>query len=191
MSVSVSEPKTDDYADRRRHMRRSVYRTAELMLRGSAGHGVDCTVLDESEGGVQVELSQALDLPEELMIKFSDMASQLVRRCWAKGTRAGYQYIEIVPAQRRWADEVPPPPGEATPDRTSFVAFNDFIHISRPLLDLAGEPVEWLYPAELIHGLLSGATPALKIPLLAAPAPDERALVAEQYFFGPRWISRL
>jgi hypothetical protein len=183
MSVSVSK---DEYADRRRHMRRSVYRTAELMLRGSAGHGVDCTVLDESEGGVQVELSQALDLPEELMIKFSDMASQLVRRCWAKGTRAGYQYIEIVPAQRRWTDEVPPP-GEVAPDRASFVAFNDFIHISRPLLDLAGEPVEWLYPAELIHGLISGAAPALNKPLLTAPAQDERVLV----FFGPRWISRV
>jgi hypothetical protein len=116
------------------------------------------------------------------------MASQLVRRCWAKGTRAGYQYIEIVPAQRRWTDE--PPPGQAAPDRTNFVAFNDFIHISRPLLDLAGEPVEWLYPAELIHGLLSDAAGELKkLPL--APAQDEQKLVADQYFFGPRWILRL
>ena len=180
----------DEYADRRRHTRRSVYRTAELMLRGSPEPPIDCTVLDESEGGVQVELSQALDLPEELMIKFSDMASQLVRRCWAKGTKAGYQYIEIVPAQRRLVDDVPPPPSEA-----SFVAFNDFIHISRPLLNLAGEPADWLYPAELIHRLLADplklrASPQRGPLRLPGPGRAQNRLVAEQDFFGPTWISR-
>ncbi len=40
------------------------------------------------------------------------------------------------------------------------VAFDDFIHISGPLLALPGEPGEWLYPAEEIHALISGAVEA-------------------------------
>lgn len=171
MSEAAKEAiETDSFADRRRHARRSVYRTAELVLRG-AQEGVGCTVLDESSGGVQVELAQARDLPEELMLRFGDMAAQLVRRCWAKGNRAGYQYIEIVPAQRRWFPDLPGQAG-AAPD---FVAFNDFIHISRPLLDLPGEPADWLYPAEEIHALLSE-------PRHGAAGPVEK-----QNFFGPRW----
>jgi hypothetical protein len=75
----------EDDADRRRHSRRLVYRTAELVLRGA------------SDGGVQVE------------------------------------------------------PGV----RAAFVAFNDFIHISRTLLELAGEPADLIYPAEQIHALLT------------------------------------
>lgn len=158
-------------ADRRRHSRRSVYRSAELVLRG-AEKGVDCTVLDESFGGVQVELEKALELPEELMLKFSGMASQLVRRCWAKGNRAGYQYIEIVPAERRWITEGSPP-AEALPEPACFVAFNDFIHISGNLLNLAHEPADWIYPAEHIHALLAELPQAGLQPAHVAAVPME------------------
>jgi hypothetical protein len=162
------------------------------MLRDRADR-FDCTVLDESDGGVQVELEQAMQLPEELTIKFSDTASQLVRRCWAKGTRVGYQYIDIVPAQRRLMDDLKQPQqGEAA--MGSFVAFNDFVHISRPLLALAGEPTDWLYPAEEIHGLLAGGAepPAMRSKarrLFAVARVDEDA-AAGQGFFGPRWLAR-
>ena len=178
---------TDDYNDRRRHFRRSVYRTAELMLRG-APSGVPCTVLDESYGGVQVEVPRPLDLPDEVMIKFGDMATQLVRRCWARGNRAGYQFIEIVPAERRVLDDVPPPPMQAVAGQPGFVAFNDFIHISRPLLDLPLEPVEWLYPAEQIHALLAERA-SQGLPLLFRPVltvGDEQAQGSAVP--GPRWV---
>ncbi len=158
----------DNYADRRVHARRSVHRTAELLLRGRQDR-VGCTILDESTGGLQLELLQALDLPEEALIKFSDTASQLVRRCWAKGNRAGYQFIEMVPAQRPWLGNASMSPAEARPAEArpaearlagarlaeaNFRAFNSFIHISSALLELSSEPMDWLYPAEQVHELL-------------------------------------
>jgi hypothetical protein len=189
----MSECLDDQYADRRRHTRRSVYRTAELMVRDRADR-FDCTVLDESDGGVQVELEQAMQLPEELTIKFSDTASQLVRRCWARGTRAGYQYIDVVPAERRWVDNVPPPPLQAEAGLGSFVAFNDFVHISRPLLELAGEPTDWLYPADEIHAQLAAvAEPPVmrsKVRRLFALARADEDAAAGELFFGPRWLAR-
>lgn len=187
----------DNPADRRRHSRRSVYRSAELVLRGGRD-GLDCTVLDESDGGVQLELAQALELPEEAIIRFSDTASQLVRRCWANGTRAGYQYIDIVPAQRSWSPGVSPPPAQA---RANFTAFNDFIHVSRPLLELSGEPGELLYPAEEIHAWLRGEPRARQQPtyrgsgrenireLFAIPRMMEPEAIAERGFFEPRWVA--
>jgi len=97
---------TTDYADRRQDPRRPASRRAELLAANNA-QGVDCVILDESDGGVQIETAEPLDLPEQIIIKFSPHSSQLVRRCWAKGTRAGYQYIDIVPASRRKPLDMP------------------------------------------------------------------------------------
>ena len=68
------------YADRRKDLRRPTARRAELLAANNP-NGVDCMILDESDGGVQVETAQALDLPEQIIIKFSPQSSQLVRRC--------------------------------------------------------------------------------------------------------------
>jgi hypothetical protein len=87
------------------------------------------------------------------------MASQLVRRCWANGTRAGYQYIDIVPAQRRLLPEVPMPPLQAAASPGGFVVFNDFVHISRQLVYSSEEAMDLLYPAEQIHTLLRHYVP--------------------------------
>ncbi len=140
----------EDYADRRQHSRRSAYLAAELAARGGLD-AVGCTILDESEGGLQLQvaLSDAPRLPEEALIKFSDTASQLVRRCWANGTRAGYRYIEVDHAARSLFPGVL----AAQTARAKFLAFANFIDISRDCLDLPGEAA-LLYPAQQIHALL-------------------------------------
>jgi hypothetical protein len=136
---------TTDYADRRQDPRRPASRRAELLAANNA-QGVDCVILDESDGGVQIETAEPLDLPEQIIIKFSPHSSQLVRRCWAKGTRAGYQYIDIVPASRRKPLDMP-----ASASRADAIALNNFVQIALTLLDLPELPADCLAQADRIH----------------------------------------
>jgi hypothetical protein len=137
------------YADRRKDLRRPTARRAELLAANNP-NGVDCMILDESDGGVQVETAQALDLPEQIIIKFSPQSSQLVRRCWAKGTRAGYQYIDIVPVNRRKLLEIPAAAGSA-----DAIALNNFVQIALSLLDLPELPADCLAQADRIQTSLA------------------------------------
>src|ERR1700709_546936 len=102
----------DRHAGRRRHLGKPVNWSAGLTLR-TGEELCNCIVIDESDGGVQVELAEEIDLPDEVVIRFSDHASQLVRRCWSLGTRIGYQFIDPAPAMRRADLDVPPPAREA------------------------------------------------------------------------------
>jgi hypothetical protein len=166
----MSEADTlDRYADRRRHSRRPVNKAAELTLR--TGEDVfECTVIDESEGGVQVELDEEVELPDEAVIRFSDHASQLVRRCWSLGTKVGYQFIEAAPAMRPGLKDVPPPAREAEPS-----TIGEFACITAAALGLERPEMVFVYPAEYVHALLLSNQESVA----AAPdAPD---------FFGPRW----
>lgn len=84
--------------ERRKHFRTPMNRPAELRFQIRVGiYG--CTVLDESDGGLQVDLDREVYIPTELIIRFSDGASKLVRRCWFSGTRAGLQFIDFVEAE--------------------------------------------------------------------------------------------
>jgi len=138
----------DAYADRRRHLRKPVNRNAELTLRTGEDF-FDCTVIDESAGGVQVELAEEIDLPEEVVIRFSVHASQLVRRCWSLGTRVGYQFIDTAPATRRTVEDVPPPASAAAPTRAG-----DFACITPAALGLHCAEMAFEYPAQRISALL-------------------------------------
>jgi len=144
----MSETDTlDRYADRRRYFRKPVNKAAELTLR--TGEDVfDCTVIDESDGGVQVELAEALDLPDEVVIRFSNHASQLVRRCWSVGTKVGYQFIDPAPALRPQLEDVPPPA------RAAPVAIGDDACITAASLGLDRTEMAFVYPAERVHALL-------------------------------------
>jgi hypothetical protein len=144
----MSEADTlDRYADRRRHSRRPVNKAAELTLR--TGEDVfDCIVIDESDGGLQVELAEEIDLPDEVVIRFSDHASQLVRRCWSLGTKVGYQFIEPAPAMRRQIEDVPPPA------RAAPATIGDYACITAAALELDRTEMAFIYPAERVHALL-------------------------------------
>ncbi len=137
------------HSERRQHARRHAHRVAELILRDDQAHYI-CTIVDESDGGVQVETDHAAALADEVIIKFSDSATQLVRRCWANGNRAGYQFIEIVPVQRHLLQD-----DQQTPHQVDVVALNNFVAISRALLNLFVENPNCLYSVERICARLS------------------------------------
>jgi hypothetical protein len=138
-----------NYADRRRDFRHPVSRTAELLLPGNQTV-YSCTILDESDGGVQLETTGTTEPPEQALIRFSPQSSQLLRRCWAHGTRAGYQYIKMVPAKRRLQEESVSPfaPSDAA-------AVNVFLQIAHTLLDLSDNSAHWLQQTDQIEALLA------------------------------------
>ena len=161
----------DRYADRRRHFRKPVNKAAELTLR--TGEDVfDCTVIDLSDGGVQVELSEEIDLPDEVVIRFSDHASQLVRRCWSLGTKVGYQFLDPAPAMRRQIEDVPPPA------RAAPATIGDTACITAAALELDRTEMAFIYPAERVHALLRSNQES---------AVQPTALPDALHFFGPRW----
>ncbi len=91
---TVSEPAqpadlTDD--ERRRDKRKPVIKSAKIII-NHAGSVLNCFVVDESAGGVQVDLAAIVELPDHLTIQFSTGATYLARRAWAAGTRAGLQF---------------------------------------------------------------------------------------------------
>jgi hypothetical protein len=150
------------HADRRHHTRRQVLRPAELILRNDPASQI-CVVLDESDGGVQVETDGADVLPEEAVIKFSDNASQLVRRCWASGNRAGYQFVEMVAVQRHWLQD-----DQQRPQPVDILALNNFVAMSRTLLNLFVENPACLHSIEQICARLA------EVPHDHARIPDAR-----------------
>jgi hypothetical protein len=139
----------DAQADRRKHVRRPQQRQADLLPRGEPAQRI-CTILDASDGGVQVEIEDAETLPDDAIISFSDSASQLVRRCWASGNRAGYQYIEMVPVQRHWLQD-----NNQLLSAIDFLALNNFVAISRTLLNLFTESPDCLYSIEQVCARLA------------------------------------
>lgn len=80
-----------DAAERRRARRKPVIKSAKIII-NQAGSVINCFVLDESSGGVQVDLGTMLELPDDLTIQFGNGATYLARRCWSAGTRVGLQF---------------------------------------------------------------------------------------------------
>ncbi len=78
-------------AERRGSRRKPVIKSAKLIV-NQAGSIINCFVLDESAGGVQVDLGAMLELPDDLTIQFGNGATYLARRCWSSGTRIGLKF---------------------------------------------------------------------------------------------------
>jgi hypothetical protein len=139
----------DTHADRRQHARQPVQRPAEIILSDAEPHQA-CTVLDASAGGVLVEADHEIDMPEAAVIKFSESASQLVRRCWASGLRAGYQFVQIVPVQRSVMQE-----DHELAAQVDTLALNNFVALSRTLLNVFVTTPERLHSVEQVQALLA------------------------------------
>ncbi len=78
-------------AERRSAPRSPVIKSAKLVF-GDASVVYDCLVLDESTGGVMVDLGTMIKVPEEVTIRFSGGAAYRAQRCWTAGTRAGLKF---------------------------------------------------------------------------------------------------
>ncbi len=164
----------DNYTDRRQYARLPVQRPAEMILSDAAPHQA-CTVLDASVGGVLVQAEHEIDMPEAAVIRFSDSASQLVRRCWASGLRAGYQFVQIVPVQRSMMQD-----DQAHSVQVDTLALNNFVALSRTLLNV------FITAPERLHSVA-------EVQALLAEMPLEQMLSAEsrqQYFAIPEEMDR-
>ena len=131
--------------DRRLHVRTPTSLHAELRFR-TTRDVYGCTVLDRSDGGVQIDLEEDHYLPEELTIRFSDGASQLVRRCWSLGTRSGFEFIEAVPPLSISIDTA----GEIMRAFTSGE-----VGITPATLGHRGERMDMLCSSDMIRGLFA------------------------------------
>jgi hypothetical protein len=78
-------------AERRRAPRSHVIKSARLVF----GDNVvfNCLVLDESTGGVMVDLGAMVKVPEQLTIQFAGGVSHLAERRWMVGTKAGLKFL--------------------------------------------------------------------------------------------------
>ena len=77
--------------ERRRDRRKPVIKSAKIIF-NELGSVLNCYVLDESSGGVQVDLGAIVDLPDDLTIQFGTGATYLARRCWTAGTKVGLEF---------------------------------------------------------------------------------------------------
>jgi hypothetical protein len=79
-----------DGQQRRRWPRTHVIKSAKLLF--DTHRLLDCLVLNESAGGVMVDLGTMVTLPYDMTIQFSNGASFPAQRRWAEGTKAGLAF---------------------------------------------------------------------------------------------------
>jgi hypothetical protein len=79
-----------DGPQRRRWPRTHVIKSAKLLF--DTHRLLDCLVLNESAGGVMVDLGTMVTLPYDMTIQFSNGASFPAQRRWAEGTKAGLAF---------------------------------------------------------------------------------------------------
>jgi len=80
-----------DPAERRQARRNPVIKTAKLIFT-AAGTVHNCLVLDESPGGVLVDLGVMIQVPDDVTIQFGNGATFLARRRWTAGTKSGLNF---------------------------------------------------------------------------------------------------
>ena len=90
MSPAAARPDfgyIDANADRRRHPRQAVQIAAEISI-GNAIH-CECTILDISLGGAQLQIPAGHVVPDEFMVT---PPSRLCRVAWRKDDRVGVAF---------------------------------------------------------------------------------------------------
>jgi hypothetical protein len=80
-----------DPDDRRQSRRNPVIKSAKLIFT-LTGAIHNCLVLDESPGGVLVDLGTMVVVPDDVTIQFANGATFLARRRWAAGTKCGLNF---------------------------------------------------------------------------------------------------
>jgi hypothetical protein len=77
--------------ERRASPRSPVIRSAQLVF-DQSNVVYDCLVLDESAGGVMIDLGAMIKVPEDVTIRFNSGGAFPAQRRWASGTRAGFKF---------------------------------------------------------------------------------------------------
>jgi len=79
-------------ADRRAQYREKVLRAAKIVF-GGGDSIYNCLVLDESPGGIFVDMGAVVALPPEVTIQFSSGAAFRAQRRWTTGSKVGFQFV--------------------------------------------------------------------------------------------------
>jgi len=87
----MAQAQTSDYFERRREIRKPVVRKARMALVKS-GLWQDCTILDESDSGAQIEVSCRLIANDEVTIEVASADLRLANVRWFAGTKAGLEF---------------------------------------------------------------------------------------------------
>lgn len=88
-SASTDSQHAPSFEERRRWPRHQVYLRAQLLL--GAG-SFDCTVIDLSEGGAQIDVAEPIPLSAVAVLNIEDGATYVARQRWVNGTRAGIEF---------------------------------------------------------------------------------------------------
>ena len=77
-------------AEKRRHRRFRTERTARI----AQGPGIDCRIVDMSQGGAGILLlADHFDLPSSFQIVLDDETRYTCRVCWRQGRRLGIKFL--------------------------------------------------------------------------------------------------
>jgi hypothetical protein len=79
--------------DHRRETRPLTLRTAKLIFGGFNTAVVDCLVRDLSATGARVETDGMTMVPDMLSLQLAGGGSRPARRCWARGTAIGLEFL--------------------------------------------------------------------------------------------------
>ncbi len=80
--------------ERRAATRIPVIKSAKLVVGEGYSQGVyNCLVLDESVGGVLVDLGAVFSLSDEVILHMLGGATRRAKRCWAVGSKVGLEFI--------------------------------------------------------------------------------------------------
>jgi hypothetical protein len=81
-------------AERRSMARTPVIKSAKLVVGEGYSQGVyNCLILDESTGGVLVDLGAVFNVPDEVVLHMMGGATRRAKRRWAVGSKIGLEFI--------------------------------------------------------------------------------------------------
>lgn len=82
------------FAERRNAARIPVIKSAKLVVGEGYSQGIyNCLVLDESSGGVLVDLGGVFSLPDEVVLHMLGGATRRAMRRWAAGSKVGLEFV--------------------------------------------------------------------------------------------------
>lgn len=92
MSAMTSQFDASDPERRSEHRPRAI-KSGKLLYGGFSPTVIDCIVHDLSAKGACVETEVMVEVPERLVLRFSDNTQYKARRCWARGNLIGVEFV--------------------------------------------------------------------------------------------------
>ncbi|MGE4483067.1 PilZ domain-containing protein [Acidocella sp.] len=93
-SLKAGDAPQSSFADRRNTARTPVIKSAKLIVGEGYSRGIyNCLVLDESAGGVLIDLGTLFNLPDEVVFHMVGGAMRRAKRRWTAGSKVGLEFV--------------------------------------------------------------------------------------------------